>query len=89
MELYFFMVVSHFYSAYSNLCKLSFAEFKLCKWNFFLFSGDFKKVTLAIKALSSQQVENFMKNEQIELEGHVLVPGDLRIIYQFARDDSK
>ena len=54
-----------------------------------LFSGDFKKVAAAIKLLTNDQIEEFLKRGKVELEGHKLVTEDVRVIYQFAQENSK
>lgn len=52
-------------------------------------AGEFKQVTAAIKLLDNDQVEQFQKRGEIDVLGHKLTTGDLRIIYQFANDGSK
>nr|CAB3255140.1 isoleucine--tRNA ligase, cytoplasmic [Phallusia mammillata] len=42
--------------------------------------GDFKKVTAEIKKLNNDQVEEFLRKGEIEILGHKLTSGDLRVI---------
>jgi len=53
-------------------------------------AGDFKKVAAAIKLLTNEQIEEFVKSGgELELEGHKVAVDDIRVIYQFAQDNSK
>nr|CAD7459207.1 unnamed protein product [Timema tahoe] len=45
--------------------------------------GEFKAVTLAIKALSDSDLQKFLSQGYIEVLGHRLEPSDLRIMYSF------
>ncbi|XP_039263025.2 isoleucine--tRNA ligase, cytoplasmic-like [Styela clava] len=45
--------------------------------------GEFKQVSAEIAKLSSQQVEDYLQKGSIEIGGHQLGEGDLRIIYHF------
>uniref|UniRef100_A0A1B6DSJ0 Isoleucine--tRNA ligase, cytoplasmic n=1 Tax=Clastoptera arizonana TaxID=38151 RepID=A0A1B6DSJ0_9HEMI len=45
--------------------------------------GEFKAVTLAIKALTDKQLQTFQSTGSIEVLGHKLEPADLRIMFSF------
>lgn len=51
--------------------------------------GEFKKVTAAIRKLTSDQCEQFAQTGSCMVEGHQLVTGDLRLIFEFSGKDSK
>lgn len=51
--------------------------------------GAFKDVTMAIKALTDDQLSAFIRSNQIEVLGHSLGPEDLRIMYSFDGSNGK
>ncbi|XP_078484808.1 isoleucine--tRNA ligase, cytoplasmic [Ciona intestinalis] len=51
--------------------------------------GDFKKMMAAIQQLTDVQVEDFISSGSIQLMGHVLKTGDIRVIYQFGKENSR
>uniref|UniRef100_H2Z862 isoleucine--tRNA ligase n=1 Tax=Ciona savignyi TaxID=51511 RepID=H2Z862_CIOSA len=51
--------------------------------------GDFKSVMSGIRQLTNDQVEQYLSSGSIQVLGHDLVAGDLRVIFQFEKENSK
>lgn len=45
--------------------------------------GDFKRVAQAIKELTDEQLRKFVDTKEIVVEGHILEPQDLRLMFSF------
>uniref|UniRef100_H2Z861 Isoleucine--tRNA ligase, cytoplasmic n=1 Tax=Ciona savignyi TaxID=51511 RepID=H2Z861_CIOSA len=50
---------------------------------------DFKSVMSGIRQLTNDQVEQYLSSGSIQVLGHDLVAGDLRVIFQFEKENSK
>ncbi len=52
-------------------------------------TGEFKKVTSSIRKLTSEDCEKYAREGSLMVDGHELVAGDLRLIFEFAGSDDK
>lgn len=49
----------------------------------------FKSVAAKIKELSDSDLQNFLQTKSMELEGHVIRPEEIRIMYSFSEEKAK